>query len=102
MTGIASWGKIAPAKQCLLAISLNVRYTWRTIMAEKQFIEMRGSVEEALPGGQFRIKLENEQVIIGHLSGKLRKFRIRIMPGDDIKVEISPYDLTKGRITYRF
>ena len=74
----------------------------RHIMAEKQFIEMRGTIEESLPGGHFRIKLENEQEIIGHLSGKLRKFRIRITPGDEVKVEISPYDLTKGRITYRF
>ncbi len=71
-------------------------------MVEKQFIEMRGRVDESLPGGHFRITLENEQEIIAHLSGKLRKFRIRIMPGDDVKVEISPYDLTKGRITYRF
>ena len=71
-------------------------------MAEKQFIEMRGSVEESLPGGNFRVKLENEQEIIAHLSGKMRKFRIRIMPGDEVKVQISPYDLTKGRITYRF
>jgi len=71
-------------------------------MVEKQFIEMRGTVEESLPAGQFRIRLENEQEITGHLAGKLRRFRIRIMPGDDVKVEISPYDLTKGRITYRF
>lgn len=71
-------------------------------MAEKQFIEMRGSVEESLPAGHFKVKLENEQEIIAHLAGKLRKFRIRIMPGDEVKVEISPYDLTKGRITYRF
>ncbi len=71
-------------------------------MAEKQFIEMRGTVEESLPGSHFRVKLENEQEIMAHLAGKLRKFRIRIMPGDEVKVEISPYDLTKGRITYRF
>ena len=71
-------------------------------MAEKQFIEMRGTVEEALPALSFRVKLENDQEIIAHLAGKLRKFRIRIMPGDDVKIEISPYDLTKGRITYRF
>jgi translation initiation factor IF-1 len=71
-------------------------------MAEKQFIEIRGSVEESLPGGHFRVKLENEQEITAHLSGKLRRFRIRIMPGDEVKCEISPYDLTKGRITYRF
>lgn len=71
-------------------------------MAEKQFIELRGTVEEGLPGGEFRVKLENDQEIKAHLSGKLRKFRIRIMPGDEVKVEISPYDLTKGRITFRF
>jgi translation initiation factor IF-1 len=71
-------------------------------MAEKQFIEMRGTVAEGLPGGHFRVTLENDQEIIAHLSGKLRKFRIRILPGDMVKVEISPYDLTKGRITFRF
>ncbi|MDA0207806.1 MAG: translation initiation factor IF-1 [bacterium] len=71
-------------------------------MAEKDFIEARGRVEEALPAGKFRVVLDGGQEIIAHLSGKLRKFRIRIMPGDDVKVEISPYDLTKGRITYRF
>lgn len=71
-------------------------------MAEKQFIEMRGTVSEGLPGGHFRVTLENDQEIIAHLSGKLRKFRIRILPGDMVKVEISPYDLTKGRITFRF
>lgn len=71
-------------------------------MAEKQFIEMRGTIEEALPGLTFRIKLENEQEVIAKLAGRLRQFRIRVMPGDDVKVEISPYDLTKGRITYRF
>ncbi|PIQ67765.1 translation initiation factor IF-1 [Candidatus Uhrbacteria bacterium CG_4_10_14_0_2_um_filter_41_7] len=71
-------------------------------MAEKDFIEMRGTVEESLPGGNFRVQLENDQELIAHLSGRLRKFRIRIMSGDEVKVEISPYDLTKGRITYRF
>jgi len=71
-------------------------------MVEKDFIEMRGTIEEALPGLTFRIKLENEQEVIAKLAGRLRKFRIRVMPGDDVKVEISPYDLTKGRITYRF
>lgn len=71
-------------------------------MAEKMFIEMRGEVLEALPAGAFRVKLENDQEILAHLSGKMRQNRIRILPGDDIKVEISPYDLTKGRITFRF
>ncbi len=71
-------------------------------MVEKQFIEMRGEVMEALPAGSFRVTLENDQPILAHLSGKMRQNRIRILPGDDVKVEISPYDLTKGRITFRF
>lgn len=68
----------------------------------KDFIEMRGTVEELLPAANFKIKLENGQTITGHLSGKMRKFRIRLLPGDDVKVEISPYDLTKGRVVYRY
>ncbi len=71
-------------------------------MVEKVFIEMRGEVLLALPASSFRVKLENDQEIIAHLSGKMRQNRIRILPGDDVKVEISPYDLTKGRITFRF
>lgn len=68
----------------------------------KDFIEMRGTVAELLPAANFRIKLENEQIITGHLSGKMRKFRIKLLPGDEVKVQISPYDLTKGRVVYRF
>jgi len=70
--------------------------------ATKDFIEMRGTVDELLPSASFKIKLENGQIILGHLSGKMRKFRIRLLPGDEVKVEISPYDLTKGRVVYRF
>ncbi len=68
----------------------------------KDFIVLKGTVEELLPAANFKIQLENGQVIIGHLSGKMRKFRIRLLPGDEVKVEISPYDLTKGRVVYRF
>lgn len=68
----------------------------------KQFIEMRGTVEELLPATNFKITLENGQTILGHLSGKMRMNRIRLLPGDQVKVEMSPYDLTKGRIVYRF
>ena len=68
----------------------------------KDFIEMKGTVEELLPSANFKILLENGQIILGHLSGKMRKFRIRLLPGDQVKVEISPYDLTKGRVVYRF
>ncbi len=71
-------------------------------MAKKDVLEMRGTIEELLPGATFRVKLESGQEIIAHLSGRMRKFRIRLTVGDDVKVEMTPYDLTKGRITYRF
>ncbi len=70
--------------------------------ASKNFIEAGGIVEECLPATNFRIKLENGQVIIGHLSGRMRMNRIRLLPGDEVKVEMTPFDLTKGRITYRY
>ncbi len=68
----------------------------------KSFIEMRGAVEELLPAALFKIRLENDQMITGHLSGKMRMNKIRLLPGDHVKIEMSPYDLTKGRIVYRF
>lgn len=72
-------------------------------MAGKQdTIEIKGIVEELLPAGTFRIKLESGQSIIAHLSGKMRMNKIRLSLGDQVKVEMTPYDLTKGRITLRF
>ncbi|TAL19676.1 translation initiation factor IF-1 [Patescibacteria group bacterium] len=68
----------------------------------KEFIQVRGKVEELLPAANFRIRLENGHTIIGHLSGKMRMNRIRLLPGDEVKVELTPYDLSKGRIVYRF
>ncbi len=68
----------------------------------KKFIEMHGVVEECLPAATFRIRLDNGQTMLGHLSGKMRMNRIRLLPGDEVKVEMTPYDLTKGRIVYRF
>ncbi|MFO7968989.1 MAG: translation initiation factor IF-1 [Bacillota bacterium] len=71
-------------------------------MAKKDdVIEMVGTVIEVLPNAKFVIELENQHRIIGHVSGKIRMHYIRILPGDKVKVEISPYDLTRGRITYR-
>lgn len=67
----------------------------------KDVIEMEGTVLEALPNAQFRVELENGMVILAHISGKIRKNFIRILPGDRVKLELSPYDLTRGRITYR-
>lgn len=70
--------------------------------SSKDFVVVDGVVEELLPGAKFKVMLENDQAIIGHLAGKLRMYRIRILPGDKVKVEMSPYDLTKGRIVYRY
>lgn len=65
-------------------------------------LELEGVVEEALPNTMFRIKLDNGHTVLGHISGKMRKHYIRILPGDRVTVELSPYDLTRGRITYRY
>lgn len=65
-------------------------------------IEVRGKIDEVLPGAKFRVILENELTVIAHLAGKLRVHNIRLSIGDEVKVELSPYDLTKGRVTYRF
>jgi translation initiation factor IF-1 len=70
-------------------------------MAREDNIEFEGVVIETLPNTMFRVKLENEHVITAHISGKMRKNYIRILTGDKVRVEMTPYDLTKGRITYR-
>lgn len=67
----------------------------------KDFLEMKGEVLELMPAATFRVKLENGHEILAHLSGKMRMNKIRLSPGDKVKLEMSPYDLTKGRITYR-
>lgn len=67
----------------------------------KEVIELTGTITEALPGTQFRVELENGHQIIAHVAGKMRKHYIRLVPGDSVTVELTPYDLTKGRITYR-
>lgn len=67
----------------------------------KSFIQIEGEIIELLPAGMFKIRLPSSQEILGHLSGKMRMFKIRLLPGDRVKVEMSPYDLTKGRIVYR-
>ena len=71
-------------------------------MAKEESIVVEGVVEEAMPNAMFLVRLENGHQVLGHISGKMRKFYIRILPGDRVKVELSPYDLTRGRITYRF
>jgi len=70
-------------------------------MAKEDVIQMEGTVTETLPNTTFRVELENGHVVIAHISGKMRKHYIRILTGDKVTVELTPYDLTKGRITYR-
>jgi len=72
-------------------------------MAKKEEkIEVEGTVIEALPSTQFKVELDNDHVILAYLSGKMRKYYIRILLGDRVRVELSPYDLTRGRIVYRY
>lgn len=70
-------------------------------ISSKEFIEMQGEVLELMPSASFKVRLENGHEILTHLSGKMRLNKIRLLPGDRVKVQISPYDLTKGRVTYR-
>jgi translation initiation factor IF-1 len=87
----AFYGTIAP--------SVKTRVAGR--MAKEEQIELEGVVLETLPNTMFRVKLDNDHVLIAHISGKMRKHYIRILTGDRVKVEVSPYDLNKGRITFR-
>ena len=73
----------------------------KNVLPKEDMLQFDGEVLDALPNAMFKVKLENDHEIIAHLSGKMRKFYIRILPGDRVTVDISPYDLSKGRITYR-
>ena len=71
-------------------------------MAKEEVMEFNGTVKELLPNAMFRVLLDNDHEIIAHTAGKMRKFRIRVLAGDRVTVEMTPYDLTQGRITFRF
>ena len=71
-------------------------------MAKQETLEFKGKVTELLPNAMFRVKLENGHMVTAHTAGKLRKNRIRVLQGDNVTVEVTPYDLTKGRIIFRF
>ena len=71
-------------------------------MAKEPGIEVDGEIVETLPNAMFRVKLENNHVVLAHVSGKMRMHYIKILPGDTVKLELSPYDLSRGRITYRY
>ncbi len=70
-------------------------------MPKEELIEVEGEIVETLPNAMFRVKLENGHMVLAHVAGKMRMHFIRILPGDKVKLELSPYDLTRGRITYR-
>jgi len=70
-------------------------------MSKEETIQMQGEIEETLPNATFRVKLENGHVVLCHISGKMRMHYIRILPGDKVTVELTPYDLTRGRIVFR-
>jgi len=82
-------------------VSLAALTTWILYMAKEDQIEMEGKVIDTLPNTMFRVELENGHIVTAHISGKMRKHYIRILTGDSVKVEMTPYDLTKGRITFR-
>jgi translation initiation factor IF-1 len=74
---------------------------YRRVMAKEEAIEAEGTVTELLPNAMFKVKLENDMIILAHISGKMRMHFIKILPGDKVTVQISPYDLSRGRIVYR-
>ena len=76
--------------------------TEAAIAVKEEKLEMEGEITEALPNTMFRVKLDNGHDVLGHISGKMRRHYIRILPGDRVKIELSPYDLDRGRITYRY
>ena len=99
------------SRPCILGGNWNARSAGRiiwlwyliggTVASKEEGITVDGTVVEALRNAMFRVELENKHVVLAHVSGKMRKFFIRILPGDKVTVELSPYDLTRGRITYR-
>ena len=93
-----------------MTVGMPARYRLSTIepidhgepVTKEEKIEVEGEVTESLPNTMFRVMLDNGHEVLGHISGRMRRHYIRILPGDRVKVELSPYDLTRGRITYRY
>ena len=95
-------GAGVPLRRCSHRKSANRRVIFaREVAVKEEKIEIEGEVVEALPSTMFRVQLDNGHSVLARISGKMRKHYIRILPGDRVKVELSPYDLTRGRITFR-
>ena len=80
----------------------DIKISYNKVLSKADVIEMTGTVVEKLPNAMFQVELENGHVVLAHVSGKIRMNFIRILPGDKVTIELTPYDLTRGRITYRF
>ena len=93
--------EIENERKVKIALEKQKKQKDKKLMAKEEMIEFKGKVTELLPNATFRVKLENDHEILAHTSGKLRKNRIRVLAGDTVLVEVTPYDLTKGRITFR-
>ena len=88
--------------ECWIIVLFLIKIMRRLNLAKQDFLEFKGKVTELLPNAMFRVKLENNHEVLAHTAGKLRKNRIRVLTGDNVLVEVTPYDLTKGRIIFRF
>jgi translation initiation factor IF-1 len=105
MRGLTRKGKatsVLPASRLVARDAAADSLQSRNNMSKEELLEFPGVVSELLPNATFRVTLENDHEIIAHTAGKMRKNRIRVLTGDRVLVEMTPYDLTKGRITYRF
>ncbi len=91
-------GKVQQCSSWRVFVTPSMR---EVLLAKEEAIEVEGKVIEPLPNAMFRVELDNGHIVLAHISGKMRKYYIRILPGDRVTVELSPYDLTRGRITYR-
>lgn len=97
------WGIVVSEVDRTLAVrSILCRERRTSIATKEEKLELEGEVVEAFPNGMFKINLDNGHQALGYTAGKMRKFRIKIFPGDRVKLELSPYDLSRGRIVYRY
>ena len=88
-------------QKSIFCIDFFIMFGWEGKMAKEEKIEVSGKILESLPNAMFKVEIEGGHVILAHICGKMRMHYIKILPGDKVKVELSPYDLTRGRITYR-
>src|SRR5215213_10124424 len=101
MTGARTRSSISPVSRATASGPWRRVRRSSTLSAKEEKVEFEGEVVEALPNAMFKVQLDNGHEVLGHVAGKMRRFRIRILPGDRVRVEVSPYDLNRARIVYR-